>query len=125
MTETRGHPCALPSSRDWPPRRIDMKRSACSAYLMSAMLFCALATDTAYAVSSQVSVPQGGVARWSGTPATECGIYGKRYSAVDSVCYYPIDIKTSVGRHPISLWDHEGKRHSSYVMVERQHFPEV
>ena len=42
-----------------------------------------------------VSAPQGGVARWAGLAAKECGIHGKRYAAVDAVCYYPVDIQTT------------------------------
>ena len=94
--------------------------------LISTILLSALATDTAQAAgSSLVTVPQGGVARWSAIAAKECGIYGKRYPAVKSVCYYPIDIQTSIGRHQIALWDHDGKQHLGYAMVEEKHFPEV
>ncbi|MGA9333918.1 MAG: M23 family metallopeptidase, partial [Rudaea sp.] len=102
-----------------------MKRSRYFTFLTSAILLSALAIEAAGAASSLVTAPQGGVARWSAIAAKECGIYGKHYLAVDAVCYYPIDIQTSVGRHEIALWDQEGKQHLGYVMVTEQHFPEV
>ena len=102
-----------------------MNRSKYFTFLTSAILLSALAIETASAASSLVTVPQGGVARWSAIAAKECGIYGKRYPAVNSVCYYPVDIQTRIGRHEIALWDHEGKRHLGYLMVKEQNFPEV
>lgn len=63
------------------------------------------AADTATA-----EVLQGGVARWSGMDAKECGIFGKRYASVDGVCYYPIGLGTRTGSHEIALWDKDGKR---------------
>ena len=72
-----------------------------------------------------VTVQQGGVGRWSGLPAAQCGIYGKRYDAVDGVCYYPVDIKAPVGIHEIALWDREGKRHDGSLRVEKASFPDV
>jgi hypothetical protein len=65
-----------------------------------------------------VTAPQGGVARWAGMAAAECGIYGLRYRAVDSVCYYPVDIRTAVGRHQIALWDVGGHQHLGMLEVE-------
>ncbi|MEO6076154.1 MAG: M23 family metallopeptidase [Dokdonella sp.] len=55
-------------------------------------------------------VLQGGVARWSGMDAKDCGIFGKRYPSVDGVCYYPIGLATRTGDHEIALWDKDGKR---------------
>ena len=72
-----------------------------------------------------VSVPQGGVGRWSGMAASECGIYGKRYPAVDAACYYPVDIRTRTGLHEIALWDQDGKRHVGNVQVLETSFPAV
>ncbi len=72
-----------------------------------------------------VSVQQGGVGRWSGLAASECGIYGKRYQAVDATCYYPVDIRTRPGTHEIALWDQDGKRHVGSVRVLATDFPAV
>ena len=72
-----------------------------------------------------VSVPQGGVGRWSGMAAGECGIYGKRYPAVVATCYYPVDIRTRPGLHEIALWDQDGKRHVGNVRVLETSFPAV
>jgi hypothetical protein len=70
-------------------------------------------------------VQQGGVGRWSGLDAAQCGIYGKRYDAVDGVCYYPVDIHAPVGLHDIALWDKAGKRHDGGLRVEQASFPDV
>lgn len=102
-----------------------MIRTVFLTLLTSALLCSAAAASPPDAARLRVAVPQGGVARWSAIPAKECGIYGKRYPAVNSVCYYPIDVQTSVGRHRIALWDREGKEHIGYVLVEEQHFPEM
>ena len=67
------------------------------------------AADTA-TQGNTAEVLQGGVARWSGMDAKECGIFGKRYPSVDGVCYYPIGLGTRTGSHEIALWDKDGKR---------------
>lgn len=72
-----------------------------------------------------VSAPQGGVARWAGLAAKECGIHGKRYAAVDAVCYYPVDIQTKPGSHEIALWDQDGKQHVGTLQVQDAQFPKV
>lgn len=84
-------------------------------------VFCA---GSAVAANT-VTAPQGGVARWAGLAASECGIYGKRYPAVDAVCYYPVDIRTPVGTHEIALWDQDGQRHLGTLRVEKADFPAV
>jgi biotin carboxyl carrier protein len=72
-----------------------------------------------------VTVQQGGVGRWTGIAAKDCAIYGKRYRAVDAVCYYPVDIRTKPGAHAISLWDQDGKQHTGVLKVEKKDFPTV
>ncbi|MEO7433659.1 MAG: M23 family metallopeptidase [Dokdonella sp.] len=72
-----------------------------------------------------VTVQQGGVGRWAGIAAKECGIYGKRYKAVDAVCYYPVDIQTTPGTHEIALWDQDGKQHLGTLKVQKADFPNV
>ncbi|MFZ2236666.1 MAG: M23 family metallopeptidase, partial [Dokdonella sp.] len=79
-----------------------------------AMAFMASA-GTGYAAGgatqgNTAEVLQGGVARWSGMDARECGIFGKRYAAIDGVCYYPIGLATRTGAHEIALWDKDDKR---------------
>lgn len=60
-----------------------------------------------------------------GLAATECGIYGKRYPAVDAACYYPADIRTRPGSYETALWHQDGKRHLGSLTVERAEFPDV
>ncbi|MEO8673245.1 MAG: M23 family metallopeptidase [Tahibacter sp.] len=83
------------------------------------------AAPSAFATEGSVTAPQGGVGRWSGLAASECGVYGKRYKAVDAVCYYPVDIRTPAGRHEIALWDKDGKQHLAWLDVEKTNFPKV
>ena len=45
------------------------------------------------ATAPTVLVAQGGVARWTGMAASECGFHGRRYPAVDAACYYPVDLR--------------------------------
>ncbi|MEO5560245.1 MAG: M23 family metallopeptidase, partial [Dokdonella sp.] len=72
-----------------------------------------------------VTAQQGGVARWAGIAAKECGVYGKRYKAVDAVCYYPVDIRATPGSHEIALWDQDGKQHLGTLKVQKTDFPTV
>ncbi|MBL0164702.1 MAG: M23 family metallopeptidase [Xanthomonadales bacterium] len=72
-----------------------------------------------------VTAPQGGIARWAGMAASECGIYGKRYPAVDAVCYYPVDMRGKPGTHEIALWDQDGKQHLGSLRAEKAEFPSV
>jgi murein DD-endopeptidase MepM/ murein hydrolase activator NlpD len=75
--------------------------------------------------ANAVSAPQGGIARWAGLAASECGFMGKRYPAVDATCYYPIDIRGKPGVHEIALYDQDGKQHLGSLTVEPVEFPEV
>lgn len=68
---------------------------------------------------------QGGVARWSGLAASECGFGGKRYPAVDATCYYPVDLKAKPGVHEIALYDQDGTQHLGSLTVEAVDYPEV
>ena len=79
----------------------------------------------ASAANDVVSVPQGGVGRWTGIAASECGIHGRRYSAVDAACYYPVDIRARPGTHEIALWDQDGKRHIGALVVLEAPFAKV
>lgn len=72
-----------------------------------------------------VKAPQGGIARWAGLAADTCGFHGKRYPAVDAVCYYPIDFRAKPGVHEIALYDQDGAQHMSSVTVEAVEFPKV
>ena len=87
-------------------------------------LTCLICVPVATA-ANLVTAPQGGVARWAGMAASECGIYGKRYAAVDATCYYPVDIRTKAGTHEIALWDQDGKQHTGTLTVEVADFPVV
>lgn len=90
----------------------------------TAVLFAAVAAP-ALAATPLVTAPQGGVARWDGLKAKDCGIYGKRYGAVAGSCYYPVDIREKPGRYQIALWDQDGRQHLGALVVEDAHFPEV
>lgn len=70
-------------------------------------------------------VLQGGVARWSGMDAKECGIFGMRYAAIDGVCYYPIGIGTRIGTHEIALWDKDDKRTLGSLAVKERECTET
>jgi murein DD-endopeptidase MepM/ murein hydrolase activator NlpD len=76
------------------------------------------AAGAAAADPPSATVLQGGVARWSDADARECGISGRRFPAVDGVCYYPIDMKARPGRHEVALYDAAGERHLGALDVE-------
>ena len=71
------------------------------------------------------NVLQGGVARWSGLDARECGIFGQRYRALDGTCYYPVDMKAKPGVHEVSLYDAAGKAHAGTLKVEERECTET
>ena len=74
---------------------------------------------------NNAEVLQGGVARWSGMDAKDCGIFGKRYPAIDGVCYYPIGIATRIGSHEIALWSKDGKRSLGSLAVKERECTET
>jgi murein DD-endopeptidase MepM/ murein hydrolase activator NlpD len=62
-------------------------------------------------------VLQGGIARWSGVDARECGIHGRRYAAVDGICYYPVDMRAKTGVHEVAAWNAAGERQLGVLTV--------
>lgn len=86
---------------------------------------CGLLLGSAARAGPSVVVAQGGVARWAGLAAEDCGFHGKRYPAVDAVCYYPIDLHAKPGVHEIALYDQDHEQHLASLTVERVEFPEV
>lgn len=98
-------------------------RLAAASRLLAIAVSCA--GSTALAATPLVTAPQGGVARWDGLKARDCGIYGKRYAAVAGSCYYPVDIRARPGRHQIALWDQDGHQHLGVLSVEDAKFPDV
>jgi hypothetical protein len=75
--------------------------------------------------SKSVTLKQGEVGRWPGLAAKRCAIDGKAYPAVDAVCYFPVDIEAKAGRHPIVVWDQDGKQHKGVAIVESVAWPTV
>ncbi|MGA8277805.1 MAG: hypothetical protein WB784_06385 [Rhodanobacteraceae bacterium] len=72
------------------------------------------------AARNETSVLQGGIARWSGMHAKSCGIFGKLYTAVNGVCYFPVDMDAKVGVHQIALYDSDGKQHLGSLEIEKR-----
>lgn len=102
-----------------------MRIRAATAALAVLGLLVTAGIAPAQAASNLVTAPQGGVARWAGLDAAECGIYGKRYAAVGNVCYFPVDIRARLGRHEIAVWDKAGKQHLGALVVEDAKFADV
>ncbi len=84
-----------------------------------------LTSSAAVAATPNIVVPQGGVGRWDSMAAESCGIFGKRYPAVDADCYYPVDMKAKVGTHEIALYDQDGKQHLASLTVQKVDYPEI
>lgn len=79
---------------------------------------CILIGGSAIAAEApRATVLQGGVARWSGLDARECGIFGRRYAAIDGVCFFPVDMKAKTGLHEVALYDAGGKQHLGALEV--------
>jgi murein DD-endopeptidase MepM/ murein hydrolase activator NlpD len=83
------------------------------------------AAISAPAAALSVTLNQGEVARWPGIAAKSCVLGGKKYPAVDSVCYYPFDVEAQPGRHAIAVIDQDGKRHNATAIVEKVDRPKV
>jgi murein DD-endopeptidase MepM/ murein hydrolase activator NlpD len=92
----------------------------CLAFSLASLLSVAAAGE-----ERAVTVEQGGLARWTGAAAKECGFRGKRYPAVDAACYYPVDVRALPGNHEAALYDQDGKRHVGTVKVTKRECPEV
>jgi len=108
-------------------RVVDGSRvGVCRVPMALGVLACAvMASFNVAAAVPSVLAPQGGVARWADMAAAECGFHGKRYPAVDAVCYYPVDLRAKAGVHEIALYDQDGKQHLGALKVEKVDFPEV
>jgi murein DD-endopeptidase MepM/ murein hydrolase activator NlpD len=89
------------------------------------LVLASAVSGAAFAQERAVSVEQGGLARWTGVAAKECGFRGKRYPAVDAACYYPVDVRALPGNHEAALYDPDGKRHVGTVKVTKRECPEV
>ena len=85
----------------------------------------AMAAPALHAETPQATTLQGGLARWTDANASECGISGMRYPAVDGTCYYPVDIDAKVGTHEIALWNAEGERRIGALVVEARECTET
>jgi murein DD-endopeptidase MepM/ murein hydrolase activator NlpD len=106
-------------------------------HIVRTMLFAAIALASASALAKQpvqktpppakssVTLNQGEVARWPGIAAKSCLLAGKKYPAVDSVCYYPFDVEAKPGRYSIAIVDQDGKQHSAVAVVEKVERPKV
>lgn len=89
-------------------------------------IFCGLAVAAgAVAATPSAVVLQGGVARWSGADARECGIFGKRYPAIDGVCFYPIDMQARTGVHEVALYDAAGNQMLGALEVQARECTET
>lgn len=84
-----------------------------------------LASSTAMTQENTATVLQGGVARWSGGNAKECGIFGRRFGAIDGVCFYPVDMKAEPGVHEIAMWDEAGARTLGTLTVTKRECTET
>lgn len=73
--------------------------------------------------SKSVALKPGEVGRWPGLAAKSCGMDGKVYPSVDSVCYFPMDIEAKIGRHPITVRDQDGKQHKGVAIVSKVEWP--
>jgi biotin carboxyl carrier protein len=89
------------------------------------LVFLALAPSLSHAQTPSATVLQGGVARWSGEDARECGIYGKRFTALQGVCYYPVDMTTKPGTHEVALWNAAGEQKLGSLIVEERECTET
>ena len=103
------------------------------AVMVPSLLLCtpfppAFAQDSdaaAGSVALEATVLQGGLARWSGLDARECGIHGRRYAAIDGTCYYPVDMRAKTGTHEVALWDAAGEQHLGTLRVEARECTET
>jgi murein DD-endopeptidase MepM/ murein hydrolase activator NlpD len=93
-------------------------------YIITALPLLCCATVAA-AQTPEANVLQGGIARWSGLDARECGIFGQRYAALDGTCYYPVDMKAKPGVHEVALYDAAGKAHTGALKVEERECTET
>lgn len=70
-----------------------MSSAAGRMAILSTLLFAA--------PGNALEVPPGSVVRWVGEGVTRCGEGGGRWTALDGVCYFPIDLLKSPG--PVEL----------------------
>jgi murein DD-endopeptidase MepM/ murein hydrolase activator NlpD len=93
--------------------------------LLIAAPFAALQAQAPAGARPEATVLQGGLARWSGADARECGIHGRRYAAVDGTCFYPVDMRAKTGVHEVALWNGAGERSIGTLRIERRECTET
>jgi murein DD-endopeptidase MepM/ murein hydrolase activator NlpD len=96
--------------------------------LVPLLLLSPLATaqaQPAEGATPAANVLQGGLARWSGTDARECGIHGRRYAAVDGICYFPIDMRAKTGVHEVAVWNAADERRLGALTVDTRECSEA
>jgi len=86
--------------------------------LLFAAPFSVVQAQAPDAAPAEATVLQGGIARWSGADARECGIHGRRYAAVDGVCFYPVDMRAKTGVHEVALWNADGEQRIGALKVD-------
>ncbi|MCK7593905.1 M23 family metallopeptidase [Pseudomarimonas salicorniae] len=94
-----------------------------SRLALSALIACSC--SAALAASPRIEVAQGGVARWSGTDARACMMYGNRYPAVGGDCYFPIDIQAKPASHEVAVIDEAGALRTAWIEVTERDCAEM
>ena len=74
---------------------------------------------------SSATVNQGAVAKWDAFDASECGIAGERYPAIEGVCYYPVHFTAEPGLHEIVVYTEQGEAQFGWLQVQNVDYPEI
>ena len=99
-------------------------RSASVAVVLLTELFGLAPTVRAAAPSGpKVAVVPGGVVRWGGAGTERCGMGGERWTPIDGVCWYPIDLLRPPGPLTVERWV-GGARRTAAVGVGRYPYAE-
>ena len=75
-----------------------------------------------WAAGQSVTVPQGGVGRWSGEGTERCGMDGRTWAALEETCWYPVDFRRSPARVEIARWRDGGSIETAWLIVEEKEF---
>src|SRR5947199_3043847 len=66
---------------------------------------------------ASISVPPGGLVRWSAPGTKHCAMKGRSWAALRGTCYYPVDLEQRPALIAIARWG-TGPRRIAHISVE-------
>ncbi len=97
-------------------------RTVAAMTALSLVVPASAATHDAQLSGEVLSVPPGGVVRWPSPGTTLCRMAGLVFEAVESTCYYPIDVLHKPGMISLTRQNADGQKETARVRIEPRNY---